>query len=71
MPIELKEHRDGRVLEAVATGTLTRADYAEFVPKIERLVKQHGKISIVFDMRDPGAIARAARGETIGTRVFA
>ena len=33
------------------------------------LCRDNGLEIIVFDMRDRGAIARAARGETIGTRV--
>jgi len=35
------------------------------------LCRDNGLELIVFDMRDPGAIARAAHGETIGTRVHA
>jgi cation transport ATPase len=59
MPIELKERQDGRVLEAVATGELTRADYAEFVPEIERLVNQHGHVGVVFDTREMTAQSAA------------
>jgi hypothetical protein len=28
------------------------SDYAQFVPAFERLVRQHGKLSVLFDMTD-------------------
>jgi uridylate kinase len=34
------------------------------------LCRDNGLEIVVFDMRDPGAIARAAAGEKIGTRVY-
>ena len=52
MAIELLEKADGKVLEVRASGKLTREDYGHFVPEVERLIGQHGKIRIVFDMHD-------------------
>jgi hypothetical protein len=31
-------------------GKLTKTDYELFVPEFERLIRQHGKLSILFDM---------------------
>ncbi|MEO8429409.1 MAG: STAS/SEC14 domain-containing protein, partial [Verrucomicrobiota bacterium] len=50
MPIKLTEKKDGKVLEVQVTGKLTHQDYQHFVPEFERLVKQHGKIRVLFDM---------------------
>lgn len=60
-PLELIEHAGGRVLEVQVTGKLTKADYELFVPKVETLIKQHGKIRILLQMHDfhgwtPGAM---------------
>jgi hypothetical protein len=51
MPIKLTELKDARVLEVAASGKLTDADYQQlFIPEIERLTKQHGKIRLLFEM---------------------
>ncbi|HWD93864.1 MAG TPA: STAS/SEC14 domain-containing protein [Verrucomicrobiae bacterium] len=51
MPIELIELQDAKVLEVIASGKLTDEDYQRrFIPEIERLTKQHGKISLLFEM---------------------
>jgi hypothetical protein len=52
MAIELKEIADGKVLEVKVDGKLVRDDYRHFVPEFERLVKQHGKIRVLFEMVD-------------------
>ena len=52
MPIELKEERQGTLLEIHVTGTLTTADYERFIPAVEALILQHGKIDILFEMAD-------------------
>jgi hypothetical protein len=52
MNVELKEDFDGKVLTVRATGKLTREDYHHFAPEIERLIKKHGKIRVLFDMHD-------------------
>ncbi len=52
MSIELQEKNDGKVVEVKATERLTTEDYQRFVPEIERLVKQHGKIRLLFEMHD-------------------
>jgi hypothetical protein len=41
-----------KVLMVGASGKLTKADYAEFLPKVDALIQEKGKVSILFDMHD-------------------
>jgi SpoIIAA-like len=50
MPIHLNEENDGRNLVVHVSGKLTTPDYEIFVPEFERLVRQHGKLRVLFDM---------------------
>jgi len=50
--VTLKESQDGKTLEVQLTGKLTREDYGHFVPAVERLVKEHGKIHMLVEMHD-------------------
>jgi len=50
MPIHLVEEYGGTLLGVHVSGKLTREDYEQFVPEFERLVRQHGKLSVLFDM---------------------
>ena len=52
MPIQLIEENDGKVLVVHVSGKLVKADYEHFVPEFERLVSQHGKLRLLFDMTD-------------------
>jgi len=52
MPIQLNEEKDGKMLVVHVTGKLVKTDYEQFVPEFERLVQQHGKVSVLFDMTD-------------------
>lgn len=52
MALELVEEAGGKVLEVRVSNKLEKADYERFVPEVERLINQHGKIRILFDMRD-------------------
>ena len=52
MAIQLTESNGGKVLEVRVTGKLAHVDYEQFVPEFERLVKQHGKIRVLFEMVD-------------------
>jgi hypothetical protein len=52
MAIEVHEHNGNNVLEVRVTGTLTKDDYEHFLPEIERLIREHGKLRILFDMHD-------------------
>lgn len=46
------ELNDGRQLEIQVTEKLIADDYKRFVPVFERLVKKHGKLDILFEMKD-------------------
>jgi hypothetical protein len=50
--VTLNETNGGKVLELQLTGKVTRQDYEQFVPAVERLVKEHGRIRILVEMRD-------------------
>ena len=52
MGIQLTEKRGGKVLEVQVSGKLAHEDYLHFVPKFEQLIKQHGKLRVLFDMTD-------------------
>lgn len=52
MPIQLIEENGGKVLVAHVSGKLVKADYEHFVPEFERLIEQHGKLRLLFDMTD-------------------
>lgn len=52
MAIELKEQRGGKLLEVHVSGKLTTEDYERFIPNLESLIQQHGKIDILFQMSD-------------------
>ena len=52
MAIKLDEYDGGTLLHVTASGILTHHDYERFIPEFERLASEHGKIRILFEMRD-------------------
>jgi hypothetical protein len=50
--VALKEVEGGKVLEVQLTGKLDKDDYQQFVPVVERLVREHGKIRMLVEMHD-------------------
>lgn len=50
MPIQLNEENGGKIVVVHVTGKLEKADYKSFVPAFEGLVRQHGKLRLLFDM---------------------
>jgi hypothetical protein len=50
MPIQLTEERGGKVLAVHVSGKLVKADYEHFVSEFERLLRQQGKLRLLFDM---------------------
>src|SRR5688500_13347875 len=52
MTIELQEKNGGKTLEVVGSGKLDKDDYERFVPEAERLIREHAKIRVLFDMHD-------------------
>jgi len=61
MTIQLNEENGGKMLVVHVSGKLVKADYEQFVPEVERLIRRHGKLRMLFDMTDfHGWEARAA-----------
>jgi SpoIIAA-like len=52
MSVELIESHEGKVLTVRATGTLVTEDYDHFLPVMERLIEQHGKVRVLCEMHD-------------------
>jgi hypothetical protein len=52
MATTLTENAGGKVLELQTTGKLTHDDYQRFASKFESLFKEHGKLSVLFEMVD-------------------
>ena len=52
MSVELKELENGRLLEVHLSGKLVKKDYETFLPTVERLVKQHGKLLMLVELHD-------------------
>ncbi len=52
MSLELHEQAEKKTLEVRVTEKLAKEDYNRFVPEVERMIHQHGKIRVLFDMRD-------------------
>ena len=50
MAIQLSEENGGRLLVVHVSGKLAKADYEQFVPEFDRLVRQHGKLRVLFEM---------------------
>jgi hypothetical protein len=50
MPIRMTEDRGDKFSTIHISGTLAQADYERFLPEFERLVQQHGKVHLLFDM---------------------
>lgn len=52
MTLKLTEERGSNVVVVHVSGKLVKADYEHFVPEIECLVRQYGKLRLLFDMTD-------------------
>jgi len=50
--ITVNESAGGKVLSIAASGKLTKEDYEQFVPRVESLIQQHGKLRILLQMHD-------------------
>ena len=50
MPIHINEPSGGKFLDIHVSGILARADYENFMPEFERLVRLHGKLRVLFNM---------------------
>jgi hypothetical protein len=53
MGVELEQVPDRKThLTVRLSGKLTRADYAHFVPEIERVIREQGKVRMLVEMHD-------------------
>jgi stage II sporulation SpoAA-like protein len=54
MAIELRQEKstEHKIVVVRASGKLSKEDYERFVPELERLIKEQGKIRLLFEMRD-------------------
>lgn len=52
MPIRMEAEDGGRIVLVHVTGKLLKADYGEFRPAFDQLVRLHGKVRVLFDMVD-------------------
>jgi MFS superfamily sulfate permease-like transporter len=50
MHIQFHEEQGGNILVIHVSGKLEKGDYEHFAPEFERLVRQHGKLRVLFDM---------------------
>ncbi len=63
--LTLHEDAGGKVLGVTISGKLAKEDYQHFVPKVEELIKQHGKVRILLHMHDFHGWEMAALWEDI------
>jgi hypothetical protein len=52
MPIQLKQENGGNLVVVRVTGKLVKADYERCVPEFDRLIRQHGKLCLLFEFTD-------------------
>jgi SpoIIAA-like len=50
MSIQFTEENDGKILVIHIIGKLAKADYGYLLPKFEHLVREHGKLRLLFDL---------------------
>ncbi len=52
MSLAIQETTNGKIVEVKLTGKLFTEDYETFVPVVDQLVKQHGKLRMLVAMQD-------------------
>ena len=52
MTLEFKEAEEKNIIHVKVSGKLTKQDYEEFVPRIEKDIQAGGKVRILFEMQD-------------------
>ena len=52
MPIQIKEENDGQSVAVRVTGKLVESDCERLVPEFDRLIRQHGKLRLLFELTD-------------------
>jgi len=51
-PVGVEEGGPENIVKVRAAGKLTKEDYAVFVPEIERLIQEHGKVRMLLVLAD-------------------
>lgn len=52
MAVEIHEEHGGKLLVVKVTNKLSKDDYAQFTPQVERLIEQFGKLRVLVEMHD-------------------
>jgi len=52
MAVEFKQDSATRTIEVTVSGKLVKEDYAHFVPMLEDLIRQWGKVRVLFIMQE-------------------
>jgi hypothetical protein len=52
MSVELQQEAGGKWLRVQLSGKLTKEDYQQFVPEIEKLIGREGKLRVLVRMHD-------------------
>jgi hypothetical protein len=52
MAVEIHRGRSGDTIHMIVSDKLTKDDYARIIPDIESMIAEHGRIRVLFDMRD-------------------
>ncbi len=52
MSVELHEESGGKILVIKLSEKLTKADYEHFLPEVNRLIKQFGKLRLMVEMHN-------------------
>ncbi len=52
MSVEFHESLSGKMLVVKLSGKLDKDDYQAFVPHVEKLIRQHGKIRMLAELHD-------------------
>jgi len=52
MSVQVEKEQAGKVIEIHVEGKLSKEDYDQFVPQVEGLIQQHGKLRLLVDLHD-------------------
>lgn len=52
MAVQLKEELGGRLVKVHVSDKLNKEDFERFVPEVERLITDHGRVRVLFDMQE-------------------
>jgi len=65
MSVELHQEIDGKLAVVRLSDKLTKEDYEHFLPEFEKMIEQHGKIRVLFQMVDFHGWSAAALWEDV------